>query len=95
MDNKYFEMLYAIYKSIQENMKAAPECYPHLFTKTVGYKINLPHSPDWFDKIDWLESNGYIKIERDDIHKMQWCDITESYWETYSITDKGMSIINK
>lgn len=93
MKAEYMEMLVAIGKAIEKRQADwgwrikfgldLPDSVP-------GYCIKLEKSNDWFARIDWLEAEGYIKFG-----SREWCDITDSYWETYSLTELGKETIKR
>ena len=90
MEEKYMQMLKAIHTAIEKWNTNYPSLHP--MTRTVGYliELRLEHA-DHFERIDWLADNGYITITPND----WWCDMTESYWESYAITEKGKEALRK
>lgn len=89
MEVKYMEMLVAINKAIQERQENYAR-FGASTNSTPGYRIALAPSDDWFAKIDWLVANGYIKFGQE-----EWCDITQSYVETYELTDFGKEMVGR
>ena len=92
LDKKYEEILLGI----QQALKYMNDNYGDHFvwTSVEGYRImklgNIAPNSEWFPKIDWLINNGYIKQG-----KPSWCDMTQSYVETYGLTAKGSEYIEE
>lgn len=99
MEQKYLEVLIAIDKSIKEY--AADTLYwrepLHIAPPkhTTGWRMRhkLEHD-DFFERIDWLKENGYIIIGVGPKNG-EWCDITQSYMETYALTELGKEMIGR
>ena len=90
MEEKYIQMLEAIHIAIEAWNTNYPSLHP--MTRTVGYLIELRlERTDHFERIDWLADNGYITITPND----WWCDMTESFWESYAITEKGKEFLKE
>lgn len=97
MEQKYMDMLVAINESIKQRQKNEASWgikgIP-LSQKTTGYRINLRlEHDDFFECIDWLANNGYIVIGSGAGSGGEWCDITDSYVETYAITNLGKETV--
>ena len=91
MEEKYIQMLKAIHVAIETWNTNYPDSL-HPMTRTVGYLIELRlERTDHFERIDWLADNGYITITPKD----WWCDMTDSYWESYAITEKGKEELSR
>lgn len=99
MEQKYLDMLIAIDKSIKERQDGFDwglKLGLPLPQKTTGYRIrtsSMTHD-DFFEQIDWLAENGYITIGTGP-YSGEWCDITDSYVETYKLTDLGIEMVGR
>ena len=96
MEQKYKDILVAINESIKQRQKNEASWgikdLP-LSQRTTGYRINLRlEHDDFFERIDWLANNGYIIIGTG-IDGGEWCDITDSYVETYKLTNLGKETV--
>lgn len=98
MEQKYMDMLVAINESIkkrQENEASWGIEGITLSQRTTGYRISLRlEHDDFFERIDWLADNGYIVIGTG-VGGGEWCDITDSYVETYAITNLGKETVGR
>jgi len=99
IEQKYFDVLIAIDKSIKryaedtlywrEPLNIPPPQY------TTGWRMHcdLDHD-EFFECIDWLAVNDYITIGAG--HKDgEWCDVTDSYVETYALTELGKEMVGR
>ena len=99
MEQKYMDMLMAINESIKQRQKNESSWgikgIP-LSQKTTGYRIylRLEHD-DFFERIDWLADNSYIVIGTEADNGGEWCDITDSYVETYTLTNLGKETVER
>lgn len=93
LDKKYEDILLGIKKAL-EYMNVNYGDNNIVWTSIDGYRImklgSIEPDDTWFSKIDWLIANGYIAKG-----KPQWCDMTQSYTETYSLTTKGSEYIEE
>lgn len=93
LDKKYEDILLGIKKALSYmNINYGDN---HIvWTSIDGYHImklgGIEPDGTWFHKIDWLIDNGYITQG-----KPQWCDMTQSYVETYGLTAKGSKYIEE
>ena len=93
------EMLIAIDKSIKRYVADTLYCREPLNISppqhTTGYRIqdDLDHD-EFFERIDWLAANGYITIGAGP-KGGEWCDMTDSYVETYKLTEKGSAYVEE
>jgi hypothetical protein len=99
MEQKYLDMLIAVDKGIKEYAAATLYWREPLNIPppqhTTGWRINdgLERN-DFFERIDWLAANGYITIGAGP-HDGEWCDITQSYVETYTLTKLGKEMVGR
>ena len=95
LDGKYEDILLGIKKALEYmNKNVSYRDGSLIWTSVDGYHIGklggIKPDDTWFPKIDWLLANGYIVQG-----KPQWCDITQSYVETYGLTIKGNKYIER
>ena len=93
LDKKYEDVLLGIKKAL-EYMNVNYSDDSIVWTSIEGYRImkfgNIEPDGTWFPKIDWIIANGYVAKG-----KPQWCDMTQSYVETYELTAKGSEYIEE
>lgn len=86
MEQRYLEIL--------QKTSEALEYYKekHGFTSVAGYHIKVTRASreDWFECIDWLIDNGYLRTS-----KGIWCDMVDGYVETYVVTEKGYKYLEE
>ena len=99
MEQKYLNMLIVIDKSIKkyaeiilywkESNNISPPQY------TTGWRMHHDlELDDFFERVDWLAANGYITIGAGP-KGGEWCDITDSYVETYALTELGKKMVGR
>lgn len=99
MEQKYLDMLIAIDEGIKEYAKTTlywrePNNIPPP-EYTTGWRMHHGlERDDFFERVDWLATNGYITIGAGP-KGGEWCDIIDSYVETYTLTDLGKEMIGR
>ena len=97
MEHKYLDVLIAIDESIKRYVADTlywrePLNIPSP-QHTTGWRMHCDLDRDeFFGRIDWLAANGYITIGAGS-KGGEWCDITDSYVETYALTELGKEMV--